>query len=408
VSRRLVLRDGNQEGLHLKFDIDQLIGLRHWLHAHPEVSRQEVETAKHLRQFLETHATPDRVVPLHGAGFAAVYEGQSAGKTILLRCELDALPIHEINDNIPYRSIFDGVGHKCGHDGHMAILAGLAQTLAERPAKGRVVLLFQPDEETGTGARLSCSHPNFDQIKPDLVFALHNLPSFPLGQIVCKSGVFASEVRYVTIRMSGKEAHSAQPETGTSPSYALAELTLQVRKIQAKYDLPDAYALAVPVYNQMGVQASGISPARGEVHITLRSAQSDTVEKMWQDIQGCAVELAARYTLEAGFEIREAFTGTKNTELGFDMIRQAAAKTNHPFRCLEHPFRWGEDFGEFTNRFEGGMFGLGAGDIQPELHHPDYDFPDGIIGNGIAMFAEIIRSVVDQTGNIAKSHNGRS
>lgn len=380
----------------MTFDIDQLICLRRWLHAHPEVSREEVETAMHMRRFLEEHATPDSIVSLHGAGFAAVYEGRSAGKTTLFRCELDALPIHEINDDIPYRSIYDGVAHKCGHDGHMAIMAGLAQTLAERPAKGRAVLLFQPDEETGTGARLSCQHDNFAHIEPDLVFALHNLPGFPAGQILCKTGTFASEVKYVAVRMSGKEAHSAQPETGNSPSYALSDLTLKARDIQAGYDTSDAYALIVPVYNQMGVQASGISPARGEVHFTLRSAAPATVEQMWQSLKSCAKDLAAQNNLEAAFEIREEFAGTLNSQIGYDIIRQAAEATGHMIGSLNQPFRWGEDFGEFTKRYEGAMFGLGAGETMPDLHNPDYDFPEEIIRNGIEMFAAIL--------DIAQSH----
>jgi amidohydrolase len=374
----------------MNFDIDQLIQLRHWLHAHPEVSRQETETAQHMRRFLEEHAKPDNIISLEGSGFAAVYEGRATGKTILFRCELDALPIHEVNDDISYRSLYDGVGHKCGHDGHMAIVAGLAQTLNERPANGRVVLLFQPDEETGSGARLCCSHANFDQIRPDLVFALHNLPGFPEGQILCKKGTFASEVKYAAVKMTGKEAHSAQPETGRSPSYGLAELTLKARDIQAKYDLPESYALIVPVYNQMGVQASGICPARGEVHFTIRSADGLTVEKMWEELKECAVGIAAIYCLKTQFEIREEFAGTANGKFGFEIIRQAAAKTNHSFEQLYLPFRWGEDFGEFTKRFEGAMFGLGAGESQPDLHNPDYNFPDRVLRNGIEMFAAII------------------
>jgi amidohydrolase len=381
----------------MNINMDQLIRLRHWLHAHPEVSRQEVETANHMRCFLEEHAKPDSIIPLGGAGFAAIYEGYSSGKTVLIRCELDALPIHEINDDLAYRSLYDGVGHKCGHDGHMTILAGLALTLADRPRQGRVVLLFQPDEETGSGARLCCGHKNFEPIQPDYVFALHNLPGFAAGDVICKAGIFASEVKYVAVTMSGKEAHSAQPETGSSPSIALAELTLKARDIQAKYDHPDAYALIVPVYNQMGVQASGICPAQGEVHFTLRSAQGLTVEKMWQELTACAADLAETHGLDIDFEIREEFSATSNGQLGFDMIRQATQMTGHSFTCLDRPFRWGEDFGEFTKLYEGAMFGLGAGETRPDLHNPDYDFPDEILKDGIAVFAAIIEIATTQS-----------
>jgi amidohydrolase len=379
-----------EKAISLNINMDQLISLRHWLHAHPEVSRQEIETAKHMRCFLEEHAKPDSIIQLGGAGFAAIYEGCTSGQTVLIRCELDALPIHEINPDLAYRSLYDGVGHKCGHDGHMTILAGLALTLADRPKRGSVILLFQPDEETGGGARLCCTHSNFDHITPDYVFALHNLPGFAAGEIICKTGVFASEVKYAAVKMLGKEAHSAQPETGNSPAIALAELTLQARDIQTKFDHPNAYALIVPVYNKMGVQASGISPAQGEIHFTLRSAQAATVEKMWRELTACASDIAVKHGLNIAFDVREEFTATTNGQLGFDIVQQAAQQTNHTFTCLDHAFRWGEDFGEFTNRYEGAMFGLGAGTDRPDLHNPDYDFPDEIINNGITMFSEII------------------
>jgi amidohydrolase len=374
----------------LNVKIDQLVSLRHWLHAHPEISRCEVETAKHIRGFLDTYAKPDDIITLDGAGFAAIYDGKAPGNTVLFRCELDALPIHEINDDIAYRSVNDGVGHKCGHDGHMAILAGVAQTLTERPANGRVVLLFQPDEETGTGARQCCLHEGFKTIQPDYAFALHNLPGYPAGDVICKPGTFASEVKYAAIKMVGVEAHSAQPETGVSPSFALAELTLRARTIQKRYDHPDAYALVIPVYNHMGVQASGVCPARGEVHFTLRSALGATVEKMWQDLTSCAENIAESFGLRVEFETREEFAATTNHQSGFDMIQQAAAMTGHAFTTIDSPFRWGEDFGELTKRYTGGMFGLGAGLDRPNLHNPDYDFPDEILTNGIAVFVALI------------------
>ncbi|ASP32045.1 amidohydrolase [Labrenzia sp. VG12] len=375
----------------MAIDLNQLVQLRHWLHAHPEVSREEFETAKHMRAFLAEHAAPDEFIELDGAGFAAVYNGSASGKTVMIRAELDALPIHEINSDIDYRSQYDGVGHKCGHDGHMAILAGLAQTLVERPAKGRVVLLFQPDEETGTGARNCCLHPNFKQIQPDYVFALHNLPGFSKGSVICKTGTFASAVKYVAVTFSGKEAHSAQPETGASPSFAMAELTLKARQIQANYDTPAAYALIVPVYTEMGVQASGVCPGYGEVHFTLRAAQGAVVESMWDDLSAFARNLADDYGLAFDFETREEFAANTNSQLSFDMIKAASVQAEAEFLLIDKPFRWGEDFGELTNRFKGGMFGLGAGETLPDLHNPDYDFPDDLLMPGITMFSNLVQ-----------------
>lgn len=378
----------------LNYNLTQLTSLRHWLHAHPEVSRNEVETAKYLRDFIESFAKPDEIVELDDAGFAVVYNGEQMGNTVMIRAELDALPIHEINDDINYRSLYDGVGHKCGHDGHMTILAGLAQTLSVRPKTGRVVLLFQPDEETGTGAKNCALSKDFKHIEPDFVFALHNLPGFPKGEVICKTGTFASAVRYVAIKMSGKEAHSAQPETGASPAFALAELTLKTCEIQQKYSKPDAYALIVPVYNEMGVQASGVCPGYGEAHYTLRAANADSVEVMWHELWQYAQTVSIKYGLKIEFEVRESFTATANSSLAFDMIKQAAIDTGSSFNEIKNPFRWGEDFGELTQRYEGGMFGLGAGLNQPDLHNPDYDFPDDLLENGIKMFEKLTKNAL--------------
>jgi len=321
-----------------------------------------------------------------------VYNGASPGKTVLIRAELDALPIQDVNEDIPYRSVHDGVGHKCGHDGHMTILAGVAQTLASRPAKGRVILLFQPDEETGTGARACHAHENFQHIRPDFAFALHNLPGFSKGKILCKTGTFASAVKYFAIRMTGAEAHSAQPETGVSPSFALAELTLSAQEVQAKYDRPDAYALIVPIFNQMGVQSSGVCPGKGEAHFTLRSGSGTTVKAMEAEFLEIARLIAGKHGLQLDVEVKEEFAETATSDMAFDLIKQAAANAQLSFGLLDRPMRWGEDFGEITGHYEGGMFGLGAGEEQPDLHTPSYDFPDDLLEIGIRMFSALISS----------------
>ena len=378
----------------------RLTTLRRWLHAHPDLSRREEETATYVLRHLNDHAPPDTVVPLAGAGFAAVYHGRAPGPTVLLRAELDALPISEADD-LPWRSLRSGVGHKCGHDGHMAILAGVAERLVDRPACGRVVLMFQPDEETGTGARACATHPDFARIAPDFVFALHNLPGFPKGQVVCKPGVFASAVKYAAIRLSGREAHSAQPETGASPAFALAELTLAAREVQALFDRPEAYALVVPVFAAMGVTSSGVSPARGEAHFTLRAGDGGVVEAMWSELSARAAALAATAGLVLSFETLEEYRETSNGHVAVDLVRRAALGEGLEFKPIVQPFRWGEDFGELTARHEGALFGLGAGCTTPPLHDPAYDFPDDLLDTGIDLFARLIALALFENSSTA-------
>ena len=154
--------------------------LRKELHQYPEVSGKEVNTAKRIKAFIEKHHPTEIIENIGGNGLAVVYEFGKQGKTIVIRCELDALPIEEKND-FEHRSTIKGVSHKCGHDGHMAIVAGLIFWLKEQLfTKGKVVLLFQPAEETGQGAYKVLQDKRFQELKADYVFALHNIPKEPL------------------------------------------------------------------------------------------------------------------------------------------------------------------------------------------------------------------------------------
>ncbi|MFQ3174652.1 MAG: amidohydrolase, partial [Flavobacterium sp.] len=143
--------------------------LRKELHQNPEVSGKELETSKRIVAFLKKHAPDEIITKIGGAGIVAIYKSKQAGKTVLFRCELDALPIEETNI-FEHRSLTNGISHKCGHDGHMAILCGLATELSQnRPETGTVILLFQPAEEDGSGAQKVFSDPKFTALQPDYV-----------------------------------------------------------------------------------------------------------------------------------------------------------------------------------------------------------------------------------------------
>ena len=168
-------------------DIAELISFRRDLHRAPELSGAEVATAAAVQRFLA--GGPDHVIAgLGGTGLAAVYDGAAPGPTVLLRAELDALPITE-QSTAAHRSAVPGTAHLCGHDGHMAILCGMGRLLQRaRPPRGRVVLLFQPAEETGAGAAAVLDDPRFADLAPDAALALHNLPGLPLGHAALISG----------------------------------------------------------------------------------------------------------------------------------------------------------------------------------------------------------------------------
>lgn len=171
-------------------EISQCINLRKALHQQAELSNQEVATAKNIVLFMANLQPDDLITHIAGTGIAVCFGKKNSGKTVLFRCELDALPIAETLI-LPHGSCQSGVSHKCGHDGHMAILAGVAQFFSRnRPGVGRVILLFQPAEETGEGANNILNDVKFTDLQPDYVFALHNVPGYPLAKVLIKPDTF--------------------------------------------------------------------------------------------------------------------------------------------------------------------------------------------------------------------------
>ena len=370
--------------------LSQLTSLRKELHRFPELSGKEFETAQRIVNFLTPFEPTKIISELGTTGVAAVYDYGDPETTIMIRCELDALPIQEVN-TFEYRSVTDSVSHKCGHDGHMVIVAGLAEWLQEAPLENaRIVLLFQPAEETGEGAPGILADENFEQIIPDYIYALHNLPGFPMHQIVTTGSEFTSTVQSVSISLHGKESHAAEPENGLNPALALAELINSYNDIVVNDINSEDFALITPVYSSMGSKDYGVSPADGELHLTIRTWPPDEMNALMKKIETIAQDVALKHSLKHEMLWFDYFSATKNDPFCNTIIKESAKERGFQLNQREHPFKFGEDFGVFTQRYPGAMFGLGSGEETPALHNPDYDFPDEIIETGIAMFKEII------------------
>ncbi len=379
----------------LKMDcLAELIRLRHALHRRPELSFQEENTAGQIVRYLSRYH-PDKIIErLGGCGVAAVYRGREDGPTILLRAELDALPIDETND-IAYKSEVKGVSHACGHDGHMAILAGLARLMDENGlARGRVVLLFQPAEENLKGAASVAADPRFREIKPDYAFALHNMTGYPMHQIVVKEGVMLSAVRTVIIRLFGKTAHSSMPENGVSPLNAVTAIAARAAEIQNGDHRADDFSMATVVGLTVGAAPSyGVSPADGKICITLRAYNDDILAQRSREIEAFTRRIADSQHLridEISFD--EECIATVNNDICNAAIRRAASENRLDVVEMDLPIKSGEDFGEIINACScgGAMFLIGSGDGGPSIHNPDFDFPDDILTDGLKMFWSII------------------
>lgn len=371
--------------------METLIELRHILHAHPELSGQEVLTNKILNEWVK-QTRPDLIIEkIGGYGLAAVYRGPQPGKRILIRGDIDALHIPEPND-LPYRSQNQGISHKCGHDGHATILCGLAQWLGEqRPDQGEVVLLFQPAEETGQGAKAILEDPQFEQIRPDVAYGLHNLPGFEKGQVMVREGCFAAASFGLKLTFDGRTAHASQPETGHSPSELLAQLIHQLEKKRELLKEVKPLTTFVITHAILGEETFGVAPGHAEIWLTLRSYDDRNLELMANQIIEMCRSKAKDYLFDFNFSEHEAFAATNSDPHCVRVIEHAAQNLELKLGHLAEPFRWSEDFGRFGAVCPIGFFGLGSGTDQPALHNPEFDFPDDILETGMTMFWEIIR-----------------
>ncbi len=327
-----------------------------------------------------------------GYGIIAVYGGAQPGRTVLLRCEIDAVPVEETLE-IPYRSVRRNISHKCGHDGHMAIMAGVAAWLKPNHHRtGAVLLLFQPAEETGSGALKVLSDPLYSQFKPDLAIALHNLPGFPMGEIIMGDGTFASASTGMIVKLTGRSSHAGEPLAGVSPAGAVASMIDHFERISC----PAEGIFITLVHATIGEAGFGILPSEATVMATLRAPAMEQVK----ELSDRSVREFARIAEEEGlaFEIEwtEEFPSTENSDSANRLIRGAAKQLHMPVREIKGPFPWSEDFGHFTMNYPGALFGIGSGEGSPPLHSPEYDFPDSLIRPGIDILTGIIERAFDQ------------
>jgi len=366
-----------------------LVAVRRHLHQHPELSGEEKNTQSFLQYRLKT-SWPDRLLQVGGTGLLAEYKGAEEGPCVLVRVDIDALPISEAESDLEYASQNEGAAHKCGHDGHSAIGLGLAHFLSQhRPKKGSVCLLFQPAEETAQGAKAVLEDVAFD-ISPDYVLGFHNVPQYPKKSVVAVSGHFTASVSSVIIKLRGQMAHAAEPEQGRSPATALSQLLDYVEKHTKNQPGEDDFQLLTPIYLEMGQKAYGTSPAKGELHLTCRCWTTEQMDTLIEKLENAVAQIAHDHGLQHQIEYLEVFPAAKQHPELFNTLCEVTEELDFQLIEKPRPFRWGEDFGAFSQKYPSLMFGLGAGEEQPVLHHPDYDFPDDILPDGIRVFYGLI------------------
>lgn len=373
-------------------DIVELTDFRHALHRRPELSGHEAETAAAVAAALPA---PDHVVTgLGGHGVAAVYDSGLPGPTVMIRSELDALPILELT-GAAHASETPGKGHLCGHDGHSTILLGLARLLSRRrPAKGRVLLMFQPAEEDGAGAAAVLADPNFAPIAPDWALSLHNLPGVPLGHAWLAPGPANCASLGLKLRLTGATAHASTPETGRAPTRALARLIEGLGTLGPGGVMGPGFRLATVTHLRMGEPAFGIAPGEAELWVTLRGLTDDDLDALRAEVLALAGREADAAGLALATEVHDHFGACANHPEAVAVLGRALDAQGIGYDAGDMPMRGSEDFGRFGAGARAAMIFLGAGTAHPAVHDQRYDFPDALIPTGVAIFEHAIRELL--------------
>jgi amidohydrolase len=381
----------------LDIDWSQIADFRRYLHQYPELSEIEHDTATIIQGSL-VGTLPDEIITGLGVmqtGVCAVYRGEEEGPTVVLRCELDALAIDEVN-KFEHVSTRHGVSHMCGHDGHMATMVAVGHSLHnEKIKRGTAVLLFQPAEETGTGAKALLEDPRFSALEPDYIFGFHNIPKAPLGKMLIRQGLFCSGSVGFIISFTGRTSHSSYPQFGINPTQSVAELLLYVKSLNGPMDYPFLDKVIATVSSaQVGSTEFGpnfgVAPGEANVMGILRANYDEDMERMKYLLYDRAQKLAEAVGLDFEIAWKEEFAVTRNHDDAVQDLIDVAEFEGFEYEMLDEPFRWSEDFGRYTRKYKGAFFGIGSGEDHPQLHNNDYDYPDEIIPRGAAIYRAIL------------------
>lgn len=369
---------------------DTFYQIRRELHQHPELSGHEARTARFVEDKLQAFHPTKVIRHVGGHGLLVEYFFSEDGPTVLFRADMDAVAVQE-PDDIPHHSQTPGVAHKCGHDGHTTILLRFARMLSERPLpKGRVLLLFQPAEENGSGSKAVLDTKVLDYYKIDKAFALHNIPGYPASAVLCKEDSFTCAVVSVSITLTGKTSHAAEPQKGISPIPATLNIVDELLRWNNTNIQSDDYFLSTIVEIHVGEEAYGVSAGNSVIRATLRAKTDKLLHQHAQQLKELvATECKRTPDLQHEMEWLEPFSANENDPQSVGMIKNAALRNNLPYIELQTPFSWGEDFGLFTQQYKGAIFGLGSGENCAPLHSPQYDFPDEVIETGATLFYTI-------------------
>lgn len=359
--------------------------LRHQLHQHPELSNQESWTKNRLINFLKCHTKLEIIDK--GLWFYAVYRADASKTNIAFRADFDAIPMQE---TIPlaYGSKYNGVSHKCGHDGHAAALAGLALEIDEKGADKNVFFLFQHAEETGDGAAECLEFIKENSIVE--IYAFHNMSGMPYKSVNVINGTCHCASKGMTIYMEGSPAHASQPEDGINPTFAIANVINAIPELTGS-KINRGIVLCTVIQVDIGERAFGVSASKGNLLLTIRALYEEELNKLQYNLENISKQQAEKYGLKVTFSYNDEFPETSNHKESTDKIRKVCKDKGIQLLEMVEAFRASEDFGHYLKHTKGAMFYVGNGEKHPQIHTYEYDFPDEIINTAVEVFKGLIQ-----------------
>jgi len=373
--------------------VADLSEFRRDLHMNPELLYDVERTAQKVAEALRAAGVDEVHEGIGKTGVVGVIRGQSnaSGRTVGLRADMDALPITEETGK-PWASLVPGKMHACGHDGHTTMLLGAARHLAEsRAFDGTVLVIFQPAEEGGAGARAMIEDGLFARWPCDEVYGMHNRPNLPVGQFTINSGPIMGSVDEVKITITGRGGHAARPEQTIDPLPVAGALLQAVQSITSR-NLDPIDSAVISLCTIQAGNAFNVIPQDVVMTGTVRTLREEVRDMIEERLSAMVENIAAAFgglgTLDYVRHYPVTVNHERETELAALAAQEVAGAQNVH---LDMPQTLGgEDFSFMLNAVPGAMINVGNGP-SAALHHPEYDFNDDVIAWGGSYWTTLVR-----------------
>jgi len=375
---------------------DEIAEWRRDLHAHPELQYEVHRTAGVVAGKLRAFGCDDVVTGIGRTGVVGVIRGrkQASGKVVGLRADMDALPIVEAS-RVPYASTTPGQMHACGHDGHTAMLLGAAQHLCEtRNFDGTAVVIFQPAEEGGAGAKAMIEDGLLDRFKIGEVFGLHNYPGLPVGSFAIRPGPIMAAADRIWIEIDGLGGHAARPHLAVDTVLVGAAIVNALQQIVSRNVDPIDNAVVSITLFQAG-STDNVIPATALLRGTGRSLKPETRDLLQRRVTEIAEGIARLHGARASVRYTRDYPVVVNhpaaTEFATAVARDVAGETQ--VNPAAPPVMGGEDFAFMLQARPGAFIFMGNGSTA-NLHHPAYDFNDAAIPFGSSYWVRLVETAM--------------